>query len=120
MDSRDLQRLELESIKRTQTAEKAPEPHKTWLDYAFAHQHVGARPCWQCAAQKRAREEVAAKDATITKLRAALEMIANASPIEEPTRGDWSGNADDDYSAGLDRGAWGLSQIARKSLGGEE
>ena len=53
---RELLRKMHESVENIRTADRPPEGD-SWIDYATRHQHVGARPCWQCAARERALAE---------------------------------------------------------------
>jgi len=67
-----------------------------------------------------ARAEVHALREEVGRLRAALEEIAKDAPEERPERGDWNGNADDDYEAGYELGRWGAAEIARAALAAKE
>lgn len=51
-------------------------------------------------------------------LRAALAKILEHAPESEPTRPEYGGNYDDEYSAGSDREHWRLAEIARAALAG--
>ena len=59
--------------------DKLPPGFTSWTDYATTHQHVGAKPCWQCNARKRALAEQEAlereRDAMAAHLRWALKML---------------------------------------------
>lgn len=63
-----------------------------------------------------ARAEVHALREEVGRLRAALEEIAKDAPEERPERGDWNGNADDDYHVGIEIGRWRAGKIARAAL----
>ena len=49
---------------------KPPDGANTWLDYRLKHQHVGAKPCWQCEAGDWARAERDRDRARIAELEA--------------------------------------------------
>lgn len=42
----------------SRTPDEKPPVGESWVDYATRHQHVGARPCWQCKAREMALAEV--------------------------------------------------------------
>lgn len=53
----DLKDLNRERCRKLEAAKTPPEGD-SWVDYATRHQHVGAEPCWQCIARRKALAEV--------------------------------------------------------------
>lgn len=79
MPDRDTLRQARESVRRIREADTPPlHGCESWIDYATRHQHVGAVPCWQCAARERAMQERDEMGARITELEALLPAAFDA------------------------------------------